>query len=566
MNRNRKRSLLLAGLAASVALAGVSVIAQVAPSPTPAPEAPAVKPDQQTATGLKAAPAPGTEAAQPPDSFLEFYYEPWTIPKAGAIPKGENLIQPSGFMPNYLLRVIGEDGDNYIVQNLPIEDPRSYMHKQWKLRSREEAARRAVDELRGEEYMVSGLEAVVPSFVDALDFSVSRDGLPQGGLWQVSFDVADVNGDGKPDLVLPPQRKGDGTPTILLGDGKGGFSHWTSCRWPADVELDYGGVKVGDFDGDGHADIAVACHFRDSYILYGDGKGDFSRNQKLPMQVLGMTAKAVTVADFNRDGKTDVALLAELDFDRQHNQRFVGPMVNLLLNQGGEWQPSNAGMPQRVFGDHVAVGDVDGDGYPDLVVASHSGGNRQIVLLNPGKKGREWRAVGELQMPFAAFVYGVAVGNVCNKKGAADVVTCFEQPKVGDPGNPAQACVLYHFHDSKGKFVEKPRPEVLLKDNILQYILSVDIGDVDGDGRPDIVASRSNGDIVVLLQRQPGRFYRQHLPTQQLPVMMAYDVKVRDVNGDGRGEIIVMGPGEAGGGVYVLTGKPKAPAVAARAR
>jgi hypothetical protein len=54
-------------------------------------------------------------------------------------------------------------------------------------------------------------------------FEESSDGLPDAGSWRNGGAVADMNGDGNPDIVLPPQRAGNGIPAIFVGDGKGGF-------------------------------------------------------------------------------------------------------------------------------------------------------------------------------------------------------------------------------------------------------------------------------------------------------------------------------------------------------
>jgi hypothetical protein len=446
-------------------------------------------------------------------NYLEFYYTPWKVPKNLAIPKGGNLIQPSIYMPGQLLRVIGEEGDDYIVQNLPIEDPRSFMHMAWRRMTVGEAGMRAAQEARGEEFAVWGLPDVLPPFVDALDFEVSRKGLPQSGLWQVSFDVVDVNKDGKLDMVLPPPRMGGGNPTVVLGDGQRGFRVWESCRWPSEVRTDYGTVRAADLDGDGHIDIALSSHFQSSVVFYGDGKGDFRRHLVLPTRLNSMTSKALAIADFDRDGKTDIVLHAELDMNRNTGARFNGPLVNVLLNRPGRWDLWTDGMPQRIFGDHVVAGDLNRDGYSDIVAASQAGGNRQIVLLNPGRTDQPWRPIAELEMPFGAFVYSVAIGNICHPKGGADAVLCFEQVNESNPGSPANACVLYHFHDERGRFVEKPTPEVLLKDHEPDYFLAADLGDVDGDGRLDIVVGRASGELRLLLQRQPGRFLETSMAT-----------------------------------------------------
>ena len=80
-----------------------------------------------------------------------------------------------------------------------------------------------------------------------LRFEESSQGLPGTGSWRNGGTVADMNGDGKVDLVLPPQRAGNGVPAIFLGDGKGGWKLWQT-NWS--TRLNYGSVVAADFNKD----------------------------------------------------------------------------------------------------------------------------------------------------------------------------------------------------------------------------------------------------------------------------------------------------------------------------
>jgi hypothetical protein len=143
-------------------------------------------------------------------------------------------------------------------------------------------------------------------------------------------------------------------------------------------------VAVGDFNGDGKPDLAVANFNWPNpgtvSVLLGKGDGTFLPAQSFPA---GKYPNSVAVGDFNGDGKPDLAVANHGDIYGN------GQGVSVLLGQGdGTFQPAQS-FPAGSYPQSVAVGDFNGDGFPDLAVANYAWVS---ILLNdatwPGGPGR----------------------------------------------------------------------------------------------------------------------------------------------------------------------------------
>jgi hypothetical protein len=222
------------------------------------------------------------------------------------------------------------------------------------------------------------------------------------GTLPTSVAVGDFNGDGNQDLAVA----NDGV-SILLGDGTGNFSAPTN--FPAGVGPV--SVAVGDFNGDGNQDLATAnilSHDMGVSILLGDGTGNFSAPTNFPA---GYDARSVAVGDFNGDGKQDLAVA---------NTLAPSNNVSILLGDGtGNFRgPRNFGAGNSPWS--LAVGDFNGDSNQDLAVANYSSNNVSILLGNGTGHFRGPINFGAGNSPFS-----VAVGDF-NGDGNQDLAVANE--------------------------------------------------------------------------------------------------------------------------------------------
>jgi hypothetical protein len=177
-----------------------------------------------------------------------------------------------------------------------------------------------------------------------------------------TIDACDANADGWLDLVIDDW--GEDALTLLLADGAGGFR---GPGTPIPVgRKPYRNLRVRDLDGDGRCDIATPSPTGVVTILRGDGRGGFRAQASIPA---GPAPFSLQIADLDRDGRLDLVVHNYSGQITDHRD----DALTLLVGDGkGGFRPG----PRLATGPgplDVAVGDVDGDGYPDAVTADFAG-------------------------------------------------------------------------------------------------------------------------------------------------------------------------------------------------
>ena len=368
-----------------------------------------------------------------------------------------------------------------------------------------------------------------------------------GGEDADSVAVADVNGDGHPDLLVANQCLNSnctsGDVSVLLGNGNGTFQPAVSYNSGGEVA---DSVAVADVNGDGHPDLLVAnqclnsnCTNGDASVLLGNGNGTFQ--PAVSYNSGGQIAEAIEVADVNGDGRPDLLVT-----NRCPVAGVCGPPPNLgagtvgvlLGNGNGTFETTGGYNSGAVFAKAIAVGDVNGDGHPDLLVANEcSDGNCDTdgivsVLVGTGNGKFQASAIyhpGGYANPGGYSPNAMAVADV-NGDGKLDIVAGNDCASLDSEGNCVGGGVVgVLLGNGDGSF----QPAVSY--NSGGTATTIGVADLNGDGKPDIVVA--NGGVGVLLGNGDGTFQAEvsYASGGLNPVSIA----VADVNGDGHPDLLV---------------------------
>jgi len=282
-------------------------------------------------------------------------------------------------------------------------------------------------------------------------------------------------------------------------------------------------VAIADVTGDGHADVLLTDNTR-LFVFHGSAGGSLAKPVVLPLAGPGSTEwnAGVAVADLNRDGRADVAVADKSG-------------VRLFVQRRGRFAPSrDIALPFAA--EEVTAADLNGDRRPDLVVSGRieQTTTPELYLLVNGRSGWHAQKIDDF------WSMAICIGDV-NGDGHPDIVPL-------PPGTTATPSVRLYLGDGRGSFV---RRDIQVASQPVDAPSALAVGDVTGDHRADLVfvneINSPRSHLAVMAGGSSGSLAAPTLyPSHDNPDAVA----IADLNGDRRNDVAVLHGGFKELGIY----------------
>jgi autotransporter-associated beta strand protein len=345
------------------------------------------------------------------------------------------------------------------------------------------------------------------NFSAALNFSV--------GASPFGLAVADLTGNGLLDIVTADPSTNQ--VSVLLNTSSGGSVSFAPIKlFSVGVGQHPVSVAIADFNGDGKPDLAVADEYAYQVsVLLGNGDGTFSAAENWGAE---QKPSSIVAADFNEDGNADLAVTNS-----------GGSTVSVLLGNGDGTFQDTRDFAAGVKPSALAVADVDNVAQPSLIVSNPTTNSVSVLLGNGDGTflGPRFYSAGGL------FPDDIAVGEL-NGDGQPDIITT----------NSTTSDVSVLLNTSAPLFL---KPQTLIADAAPD---SAALADLNQDGLPDlVVANYGTNDVTVMQGDGTGGFLAgQNFMANVYPK----SVTVADFNGDGLPDLVVANANR--GQVSILLG------------
>ncbi|MDP9042825.1 MAG: FG-GAP-like repeat-containing protein [Bacteroidota bacterium] len=336
------------------------------------------------------------------------------------------------------------------------------------------------------------------------------------GIYPHSVVSADFNGDGKPDLFVA--RGSSNQVTVLTNTSSYGAISFAAPLYFPGMLNDMQGSAIGDLDGDGKPDVVVTNGIGDTSIsVYRNSSSGNAISFDNPLRfVTNYGPYAVAIGDLDGDGKPDLAIA-----------NTGSNYITLYKNTSTPGSISFSNKTDLLVGTNpygIAIGDLDKDGKAELVVSTEGGSSSLYVIKNTSTPGN-FSFGSPVSYTNLSGAFTLAIGDL-DGDGNPDITAT--------GGYPGAILVLRNI-STTGNLQFDP-PKNFAAGN---YTVDVSIRDLDGDAKPELVAVNRFGNSVSVLKNKStvGNVdFENHMDytVGNAPLIAA----IADLDGDGNPDII----------------------------
>ncbi|PIF29864.1 gliding motility-associated-like protein [Flavobacterium sp. 9] len=346
--------------------------------------------------------------------------------------------------------------------------------------------------------------------------------------------IGDFDRDGKPDLAITDSNAS--SISILRNISTSG--NISTGSFAAKVDFPVGntpeGICIGDFDNDGKIDLAVTNYNSNTVSIIrntssGIGNIAFAASVNLTTDT---NPNSIVAHDFDGDGKSDI-------ITGNFNSNSISVFRNTSSGIGNIGFTAKTDLAVGTGPNGVSVGDFDGDNKMDVAVSLFNG-QSVSVFRNISTTGII-SFDNYISFPVTSSAYNVVVGDL-NNDGKPDIA-CANNT----------VSVLNNTSSGIGNINFGPKVDFSTVDNIID----LDIGDLDGDGKLDLVATKANGGFVSVLRNTTvgtGSTVTFASKTDFAANPIVRRIKIGDLDGDGKDDIITAN--RTGNSISILRNNP----------
>ena len=328
----------------------------------------------------------------------------------------------------------------------------------------------------------------------AITFATKTD-FPTGAS-PSSVSLGDINGDGKPEIIVTNSSGGGSSVSVLQNTSvPGTVSFAPKIDYPTGTSTDTypQSVAINDLDGDGKPDLAIANS--------SDSTVSILRNRSTVNSIVfdyrinymvGFGSQSVSIADLDGDGLPDIAV-ANSGAATNNTLNTVSVLRNTSV-PGSISFAARANVPAGISPYSVSIGDLDGDGKPDLAVANSG------YFFN-----------GTDYVSTVSIIKNTSVNGALSFVAKTDFITGWrpQSISIGDLDGDGKPDLALSSYDNNTVSVLRNTStgNTVSFEPITDYAtgntpIGVSIADLDGDGKPDLIATNSASNTISILRNQ----------------------------------------------------------------